>query len=98
MSLSYKKIDGGECWIYRFRLKYWQLLSIALGPMIFGYLAFPLPYSVRVIAVLFGISFAFVYGMSSLPLSWHFMRAMMKKNQQIVIEKKDGYYQYLIKK
>ena len=97
MSLTFKKIDNGQSWTYRARFKQWQLLLIVFIPIFIGYFVPVLNSNVRVIAVLFGIGFAFVYGMSSLPMTWSFRQAA-RKGRQIVAKKKDGFYQYTIPK
>lgn len=97
MSLSFIKTDGGDHWTYRARFKKWQVMLICFGSLLVGYLAYPLRYEIRTLAVLFGIGFAFVYGMSSLPMTWALRRAI-KKGQQIIVEKKDGYDQYSVPK
>jgi len=97
MSLSYKKVDGGEYWIYKSRFKVWQTVLISFGPMLIGYLAFPLMLEIRLSLVLFGIIFAFIYGMSSVPMSLAQRRAL-KNGKQIVLEKRDGFIQIKIQK
>lgn len=98
MPLAYKKIDGGKYWIYRSRFKTWHLLLIAVVPILSGYLWLPMiSYRAAVISVLFGIGFAFVYGITSLPAQWAFRRAT-KESKRIITEKKEGYFQYLVPK
>jgi len=97
MSLAYKKIDGGEHWIYRSRFKMWQILLIGIAPLLVGSVGLSLMPVIRVVAILFGIIFCFVYGMSGLPMHWAFRRTI-KEGKQIMAEKKDGYYQYSIPK
>ena len=98
MSLAYKKIDGGKYWIYRSRFKTWHFLLIVVVPILSGYIWLPMiSYKAAIIAVLFGIGFAFIYGMSSLPAQWAF-RKTTKRGGRIIAEKKNGYYQYSLPK
>ena len=97
MSLAYKKIDGGENWIYQSRFKAWHLIIISLVPIFVGYMAVFFPLVLRIVLILFGLGFSAVYGISSIPVTLVFHRAT-NKGQHIITEKKDGYYQHSIQK
>ena len=98
MSLSYKKVDGGEYWIYKSRFKRWQLLLIVFIPILIGYFLLPsVSLVASVISVLFGITFSFAYGMSSLPFILASRRAI-KNGKKVIVEEKDGFQQFLIQK